>query len=396
MDLAQVWPGTTATLEIRLVNNDGDPTTSVNINCVHIPSDDQPPSVTIQLENDTFPAGAPSPYDSDLLTNDPAVIGAIADDRGISRLDARVDAGSFQDISSSLLAGQYRFDPTGLPPGPHTITVRATDTAGQFTDAVLAFAVNHAPVANAGGNRTVDEQDAAAFDGSGSSDVEAPLFAHVWTFHDGNIMPGVGASKSYPQDGAYTVVLTVTDTAGSAVSDTIQVAVNNLPAVIDPILDQFGDEGDTISFQSTFHDRGVFDTHTAVVDWGDGSTKPATVQEQNGAGSVSGSHAYGDDGRYTVTITVHDDGGAAASISFAAVIANAAAGGDGRWSECGQRRIAVHTEPVRQRSRSRHHYVLDDRLGRRPGGDRSRQSIIRAQHHADGLNSYTISGDGDG
>ena len=56
-------------------------------------------------------------------------------------------------------------------------------------------------------------------------------------------------------------------------------------------------------------DTDVLDTHTAVWDWGDGTTMPGTVTETNGSGSVSGSHTYASAGVYTVKVTVTDDDG---------------------------------------------------------------------------------------
>ncbi|MBI2170487.1 MAG: PKD domain-containing protein [Chloroflexi bacterium] len=53
------------------------------------------------------------------------------------------------------------------------------------------------------------------------------------------------------------------------------------------------------------------DTHTAVIDWGDGTVQPGIVRESGGYGVVSGDHAYSFDGHYTVTITVTDNHGAA-------------------------------------------------------------------------------------
>ncbi|HSA83419.1 MAG TPA: PKD domain-containing protein, partial [Patescibacteria group bacterium] len=49
------------------------------------------------------------------------------------------------------------------------------------------------------------------------------------------------------------------------------------------------------------------DTHTAVWDWGDGTTSTGTVIESNGSGSVSDSHTYTAAGVYEITLTVTDN-----------------------------------------------------------------------------------------
>ncbi len=319
LDLAQVPPDTTATLMLRLVNNDQDVNTQVRILCVDLPDD--PPAVTVALENDTAPdRPAGDPFRTDLLTNDPAVRGTVSDDLGISKLLAQVDDGAFQEITGSLASGQYRFDPGTLPPGPHRITIFALDTTGHVTDAALDFRVNEPPIANTGGDQRVDEGSTVFFDGSASFDTEAPLFAYRWTFHDGATVESVTTSRLYPQDGIFPVELSVIDTAGSVVADTIQVTVTNLPPEVQGIADKEAKEGDTVLFATGFLDPGVLDTHMATVDWGDGTIEPATVEEQGGAGTVSGSHIYRNDGIYRATVTVTDDGGAATSVSFVVTV----------------------------------------------------------------------------
>lgn len=71
-------------------------------------------------------------------------------------------------------------------------------------------------------------------------------------------------------------------------------------------------EGDNAPFTGTFSDKGWLDTHTALWDWGDGSpTEIGTVTEENdepmATGGVTGSHSYGDNGEYTITLIVSDD-----------------------------------------------------------------------------------------
>ena len=181
------------------------------------------------------------------------------------------------------------------------------------------------PVANAGGNRTVGEGATVDFDGSGSTDTEAAIFAYQWTLDDGSIVDEVTASRHYPQDGTFAVSLGVTDTAGSVHSDAIDVTVANLPPEVDPVDDRETNEGETLSFTTTFADPGILDTHTATIDWGDGTVEPAPVVEQGGAGTVSGiSHVYLDDGTYTVTVTVMDDAQAIGETAFAVKVNNLA------------------------------------------------------------------------
>jgi hypothetical protein len=133
LDIRGLFPNTPATLVFRLVNNDGDTNTLVRITDVRIESEaaDSPPLVTIGLENDTAPTGAGSEaYRTDLLTNDPTIIGDATDDTKLTRLEVQVNDGAIQEVTPSVIDGRYRFTPTGLQPGLHRIKVRAIDSAG--------------------------------------------------------------------------------------------------------------------------------------------------------------------------------------------------------------------------------------------------------------------------
>jgi predicted extracellular nuclease len=64
--------------------------------------------------------------------------------------------------------------------------------------------------------------------------------------------------------------------------------------------------GETINASVPFTDPDKLDTHTASWDWGDGETSAGAVTEANGAGTITGSHAYTTPGIYTVAVTVTD------------------------------------------------------------------------------------------
>src|SRR5207302_7463292 len=62
-----------------------------------------------------------------------------------------------------------------------------------------------------------------------------------------------------------------------------------------------------------------------TITWGDGSAATAaTVTLSSGTFSVTGTHTYADEGAYTATASVVDDGGATASATDAATVADAA------------------------------------------------------------------------
>jgi PKD repeat protein len=107
----------------------------------------------------------------------------------------------------------------------------------------------------------------------------------------------------------------VTDDDGGVGSDTFTVTVNNRVPTVEAGADQIVGEGSVVSLApSAFNDLGTLDTHTADINWGDGTpTETGVVSEDpfgppgdiaGMSGTVSGSHVYADNGIYTVTVTV--------------------------------------------------------------------------------------------
>jgi hypothetical protein len=68
-------------------------------------------------------------------------------------------------------------------------------------------------------------------------------------------------------------------------------------------------DGDTVAVSATFTDANHGDTHTATIDWGDGTVTSATVLQSAGSGSISGQHTYTSGGRFHVTVEVTDNDG---------------------------------------------------------------------------------------
>jgi hypothetical protein len=82
--------------------------------------------------------------------------------------------------------------------------------------------------------------------------------------------------------------------------------------------------GQPLSYSASFADVDALDTHTAVFDWGDGTSSDGTVTESNGSGSVAGVHVYTASGTYTITLTVADIHQAAATVSTQVTVVAAA------------------------------------------------------------------------
>jgi hypothetical protein len=186
--------------------------------------------------------------------------------------------------------------------------------------------VNTAPTADAGGPYVVDEGSTVLLDGTGSSDPHNAVLTFTWApathLDDASL-----ATPTYSgvDDTVDDLTLTVSDVGGDVTpllaltdDDTTTVTVQNGAPRVSATGDTI-DEGQEATVSATFSDPGTLDTHTATIDWGDGGVaEPVTV----GALSAGVGHVYGDNGDYTVTVTVTDDDGGAGSDAVTATVGN--------------------------------------------------------------------------
>jgi len=152
------------------------------------------------------------------------------------------------------------------------------------------------------------------------------VIEYVWNFGDGSRPVNAGSvppSFVYADNGQYTFTLTVTDGDGGFASDSIVIGVMNQAPTANAGPDLQTVPGATMVLDGTFNDPGTLDTHTAIVEWGDGGRpEPGRVDEvpygPPGSaagldGTVHATHIYGQVGTFTVTLTVTDKDGASGS-----------------------------------------------------------------------------------
>jgi hypothetical protein len=210
--------------------------------------------------------------------------------------------------------------------GDHIITVTAGDD-----DAVAGVTVtNVAPVVAAaptalGIEGALVVPASASFTDAGADDTHTATIS--WgdgsTTQAATVVGGVVTfpAHRYPDSGSYTAFVCVEDDDGGTGCDTTAVTITNVAPVTTAGAGTSGNEGSPITVGASFTDAGTLDTHTATIDWGDGTSSTGIVTETTSGppgsatpmtGSVAGSHVYADDGSYTVTVCVEDDDGAAA------------------------------------------------------------------------------------
>jgi hypothetical protein len=160
---------------------------------------------------------------------------------------------------------------------------------------------------------------------------------------DGQTSPGfvrAGASggfevtgtHTYPVAGNYSTTASIVDTAGSTASATgsAEVAANtDLPLTAAggslSCIEQSEFSGIVATFTDADSTASAGD-YIAQIDWGDGFSTSGVI-EADGLVSdqfdVLGDHTFGEEGSFTVTVVIHDAGGASADVTGPASVADA-------------------------------------------------------------------------
>lgn len=185
-------------------------------------------------------------------------------------------------------------------------------------------------------------------------DVFRDTLAHLWSwsYHDpkqqglpqstGGVDVGDTVSP-FPDDGTTTFTVDVTDFHLGGL-DRAQVALGvvnvapegGLGTVVDDAGGSVPDEvpfvlqGTEATVTAEFSDRGVFDTHTASFDWGDGSATPQAELDvfadtvMGVGGRATARHVFTSAGEYRVALRVMDDDGGLGEASGTLRVASAA------------------------------------------------------------------------
>lgn len=214
----------------------------------------------------------------------------------------------------------------------HGIIVRSEDILRRGTDFLVANVLDPLGyfdvVAVAGGPYEVDEGSTVELDASASV---GEALTYAWAPADR--VDSTGSDRptlTGADDGTEQLTLTVTNGHGIAATATAEVTTRNVAPTITDAGVAGEPTGRTVSVTAALTDVGLADTHTATVDWGDGTVEDVVVTQGSGTATLGADHMYAVGGRYEVEITVGDDDGGSDRWTSDVVVGCTVTGTDGR------------------------------------------------------------------
>jgi len=174
---------------------------------------------------------------------------------------------------------------------------------------------NNAPVANAGGDKTVMSAAVISLDASGSSDADGDSLSYQWTFislPEGSVAALEGASSATPSfsadlDGSYVVALTVSDGTDASV-DTVTITaeatdINHTP-LANAGTDRSVTTGDSVTLDGSASSDADGDALT--YRWTLDSAPSGSSASLNNAATVNPDFSADIDGDYQISLIVSD------------------------------------------------------------------------------------------
>jgi len=279
-------------------------------------STNRPPQVTESSTSVTAPEGSTA-----------TMTGTYQDPDGDNVALSASPGGTLTKTGTS--GGTWTWSQTGADESPvQQVTITATDGHGGSTP--VMFNVSFAPVPptvtivgapSSGPEGTAITLSAKATSPSAAD--QAVGFNYSWSMKKGSgtsTAPVTGSTFSFVPDdeGSFAVTLTAVDDGGNGASVTATITGTNVDPkaslswtfsgiVLLPLT--------PITFDGGFTDVGALDTHTATLDYGDGSPLDTTTYGASGQGGNPDTYAFAAPGTYSVTYTVTDDDGGSASVT---------------------------------------------------------------------------------
>jgi len=135
---------------------------------------------------------------------------------------------------------------------------------------------------------------------------------YSWDMGNGNIIEDDSVRYGYPDDGIYTIIVSVSDGMTTTTKE-FELIVDNMAPTLQVSYDDFGQEGQTLSFNSQVSDVSE---DTVTVTW---SFPDGTQVEGN-----FGQYQFTDDGEFLVEVIAEDEDGGRTSESLLISIENVA------------------------------------------------------------------------
>ena len=135
---------------------------------------------------------------------------------------------------------------------------------------------------------------------------------YIWDMGNGNLIGDDSVRYGYPDDGIYTIIVSVSDGMTTTTKE-FELVVENVAPTLQVSYDDFGQEGQTLSFNSQASDVSE---DTVAVTW---SFPDGTQIEGN-----FGQYQFTDDGEFLIGVTAEDEDGGRTSESLLINIENVA------------------------------------------------------------------------
>ncbi|MCI0331619.1 MAG: PKD domain-containing protein [Planctomycetes bacterium] len=218
-----------------------------------------------------------------------------------------------------------------VPYTEYTVTVTVTDSFGAMdSDTFVVRVHNVDPTLTISGDPNVDEGSPYTLNLSSSDPGDDTITSWEINWGDGNIeiVPGNPSSATHTYedgDANYVITATATDEDGTfAAGNGVMVMVDNVAPTITAVnlSDVMLNEGQSLTVSGTFTDPALgvaTETFTVMIDWGNGDTSVAIVDQT--LGTYAATYLYADDHPLTatlqdvfsITVTVTDDDGGSTS-----------------------------------------------------------------------------------
>jgi len=239
---------------------------------------------------------------------------ATDEDRPMQTLTFSLLAGAPAGAAINATTGEFTWTPDStVGVGPHSITVRVTDTLGGNDEETFQVTVNQAPVIAPIADQMIDEGQAISLTAMATDPNSGDVLMFsllVGAPEDMTIDPvtGVISWTTDELDGGTTVPVTVrvTDAGGLSSDETFNVTVTevNAPPILGPIGNRRINAGETLSFNTVVTDTDS-PAQTITFSLGAGAPAGAMIDPVSGAFSWTPTTEQGL-GPFQITIRVSD------------------------------------------------------------------------------------------